>query len=118
MKRLKKGRNLQSSSICRPTRGKVEKFYLIRVDGLPFATIKCALAADGTMATQIRSGDNSCCLRDNRGKIQKLKHSFANYTAEIEAVNQGIPRQSKFKIRLQDKSWKSEGPSCDTNRCT
>ncbi len=104
--------------ICRPTRGKVEKFYLIRVDGLPFATIKCALAADGTMATQIRSGDNSCCLRDNRGKIQKLKHSFANYTAEIEAVNQGIPRQSKFKIRLQDKSWKSEGPSCDTNRCT
>ncbi|MCL5436321.1 MAG: hypothetical protein M1549_00385 [Candidatus Dependentiae bacterium] len=104
--------------ICRPAKGRAERHYLIIVDGAQLATIKCTLLADGTMATQIRSADNSCCLRDNnQGKVSKLKYRFDNYTVEIEAVNEGIPRQSKFKMRLQDKSWASEGPVCGAGRC-
>lgn len=90
--------------ICRPGTGVAEKYYQVIVDGKPLATVKCLLFSDGKMATHIRSVDNSVLLRDNQGTIQKIRYNFDEYAVEVEELNEGLPRHSKFKIRLQRKS--------------
>ncbi len=90
--------------ICRPGTGAAEKYYQVIVAGTPLATVKCLLFSDGKMATHIRSVDNTVLLRDNQGTIQKIRYNFGEYAVEVEELDEGLPRHSKFKIRLQHKS--------------
>ncbi len=98
--------------ICRSPSGVIEKFYKLIVNGAPLAMVKCQLSSDGRMATQIRTPDNSRCLRDSAGTGQNIKHNFGSYTVSSEGINEAIPSQSKFRLYLQENSWKGQGPTC------